>query len=29
MLRELREGWSEFRSHTWLWVIVAQFSRRS
>jgi predicted MFS family arabinose efflux permease len=24
MLRELREGWSEFRSHTWLWVIVAQ-----
>ena len=26
MLRELREGWSEFRSHTWLWVIVAQFS---
>ncbi|MGO8959884.1 MAG: MFS transporter [Streptosporangiaceae bacterium] len=26
MLRELREGWSEFRSHTWLWVVVAQFS---
>jgi predicted MFS family arabinose efflux permease len=26
MLRELREGWSEFRSHTWLWVIVAQFA---
>jgi len=26
MLRELRDGWSEFRSHTWLWVIVAQFS---
>ncbi len=26
MARELREGWSEFRSHTWLWVIVAQFS---
>jgi MFS family permease len=26
MLRDLREGWSEFRSHTWLWVIVAQFS---
>jgi len=26
MLRELREGWSEFRSHTWLWVIVLQFS---
>src|SRR5579863_6050065 len=25
MFRELREGWSEFRSHTWLWVIVAQF----
>jgi len=24
MLTELREGWSEFRSHTWLWVIVAQ-----
>jgi hypothetical protein len=26
MLRELRDGWSEFRSHTWLWVIVAQFA---
>src|SRR5208282_6280538 len=26
LFRELREGWSEFRSHTWLWVIVAQFS---
>ena len=26
MLRELREGWSEFRSHTWLWVIVAQYA---
>jgi predicted MFS family arabinose efflux permease len=26
LLSELREGWSEFRSHTWLWVIVAQFS---
>jgi MFS family permease len=25
LLTELREGWSEFRSHTWLWVIVAQF----
>ena len=25
MFTELREGWSEFRSHTWLWVIVAQF----
>ncbi len=25
LLRELRDGWSEFRSHTWLWAIVAQF----
>jgi MFS family permease len=25
MLAELREGWAEFRSHTWLWVVVAQF----
>jgi predicted MFS family arabinose efflux permease len=25
LLTELREGWSEFRSHRWLWVIVAQF----
>jgi MFS family permease len=25
LLRELRVGWSEFRSHTWLWVIVLQF----
>jgi MFS family permease len=25
-LAELREGWSEFRSRTWLWAIVAQFS---
>ena len=25
LLTELREGWSEFRSHTWLWAIVAQF----
>jgi MFS family permease len=25
MVRELREGWAEFRSHTWLWVIVIQF----
>jgi predicted MFS family arabinose efflux permease len=25
MLRDLREGWSVFRSHTWLWVIVAQY----
>ena len=24
MLRDLREGWSEFR-YTWLWVVVAQF----
>ena len=29
MLRELREGWSEFRSHTWLWVIVAPVRRRT
>ena len=26
LLSELREGWSEFRSHTWLWVIVGQYS---
>jgi MFS family permease len=26
VLAELREGWQEFRSHQWLWVIVAQFS---
>ena len=26
MLRELREGWSEFASRTWLWVIVIAFS---
>jgi MFS family permease len=26
LLAELRDGWSEFRSHTWLWAIVAQFS---
>lgn len=26
MLRELREGWSEFRSHTWLWATVLQFT---
>ncbi len=26
MLRELAEGWREFRSRTWLWVIVLQFS---
>jgi MFS family permease len=25
MLRDLREGWTEFRSHTWLWAIVIQF----
>jgi predicted MFS family arabinose efflux permease len=25
MLRDLRDGWSEFWSHTWLWVIVAQY----
>ena len=25
MLRELREGWDEFRSRTWLWAIVVQF----
>jgi predicted MFS family arabinose efflux permease len=25
LLAELHDGWSEFRSHTWLWVIVAQF----
>ena len=25
MLRDLRDGWSEFRSHTWLWVISLQF----
>jgi hypothetical protein len=25
VLRELREGWCEFRSRTWLWAITAQF----
>jgi MFS family permease len=25
MISELRDGWSEFTSHTWLWAIVAQF----
>jgi predicted MFS family arabinose efflux permease len=25
MLTALREGWTEFVSHTWLWVIVVQF----
>lgn len=24
-LRELREGWQEFTSRTWVWVVVAQF----
>lgn len=23
---ELRDGWQEFRSHQWLWVVVIQFS---
>ncbi|HUJ06078.1 MAG TPA: MFS transporter [Streptosporangiaceae bacterium] len=26
MIRELREGWSEFRSHTWLWATVLQYT---
>ncbi|MFD7986398.1 MFS transporter [Kitasatospora indigofera] len=26
MIRELREGWTEFASRRWLWVIVLQFS---
>jgi MFS family permease len=26
MLQELRHGWSEFWSRTWLWVIVLEFS---
>ncbi|WEO77377.1 MFS transporter [Cryobacterium sp. SO2] len=26
MLRELREGWQEFASRTWVWVVVAQFA---
>src|SRR5215470_6816993 len=26
MIRELRDGWSEFRSHTWLWATVLQFT---
>jgi predicted MFS family arabinose efflux permease len=26
VLHELHVGWSEFRSRTWLWVIVAQYS---
>jgi MFS family permease len=25
VLADLREGWGEFRSRTWVWVIVAQF----
>ena len=25
-LRDLRDGWSEFTAHRWLWTIVAQFS---
>src|SRR6202167_4141002 len=25
MISELREGWTEFRSHTWLWATVLQF----
>jgi predicted MFS family arabinose efflux permease len=25
MVTELREGWAEFRSHTWLWAIVVQY----
>lgn len=25
MIRELREGWSEFASRTWLWTMVASF----
>ncbi|MBW2413227.1 MAG: MFS transporter [Deltaproteobacteria bacterium] len=26
VVQDLRLGWREFRSHTWLWVIVLQFS---
>lgn len=26
MLRELRDGWREFRGRTWLWAIVVQFA---
>jgi len=26
VFRELREGWDEFRSRQWLWVVVVQFS---
>jgi len=25
MVRDLRDGWAEFRSHTWLWAISVQF----
>jgi predicted MFS family arabinose efflux permease len=25
MLAELREGWTEFRKHTWLWATVIQY----
>jgi predicted MFS family arabinose efflux permease len=26
MLRELHDGWAEFRSRTWLWVTVAEYA---
>ena len=26
LFEDLRQGWKEFTSHTWLWVIVLQFS---
>ena len=26
IIRELAEGWSEVRSRTWLWVVIAQFA---
>ena len=26
MLRDLRDGWKEFRSRQWLWVVVLQYS---
>lgn len=26
LLTDLREGWTEFRSRTWLWVVVVQFA---
>ena len=26
MITELREGWTEFRSHTWLWATVIQYA---